>query len=57
MFKTLLHRSPTSRLLFITDCQYGPARAQRRTVAGLAQFWQLHDAGRLRFNTLYDIVA
>jgi hypothetical protein len=51
----LLSASPTGRLLFTSDYQFGPDGATRFGPIALAEFWSLHDSHQLRMNALYLI--
>jgi hypothetical protein len=51
----LLESSPTSRLHFTSDYQFGPGASARFGPITLPEFWNLHDSRNLRMNALYTI--
>jgi hypothetical protein len=51
----LLDASPTGRLLFTSDYQFGPDGATRFGPVTPAEFWSLHDSRQLRMNALYSM--
>lgn len=52
----LLQSSPSRRLLFTSDYQFGPPQPQRSGEITCETFWQTHGMGQLLFNTSYEIV-
>jgi hypothetical protein len=51
----LLNASPTGRLLFTSDYQFGPDGATRFGPVSPTEFWNLHDSRQLRMNALYSM--
>jgi hypothetical protein len=49
----LLNASPIKQVVFTSDWQFGPKRAERFEPIISAGFWKLHDAFKLRLNSLY----
>ena len=54
LLRQLIMSSPTHQLLFTTDYQFGPDE-QRFEPISLAEFWEIHEAGKLCMNALYSI--
>lgn len=57
LLTVLLTSSPSDRVVFTTDYQFGPEEAKRFGSIPLAEFWKLHNAGRVRMNSLYNLIA
>lgn len=55
LFEMLLHCSPTNRIYFSTDYQFGPGKALQKEGYTVSSFFKEHDESHLRFNTLYHI--
>jgi hypothetical protein len=51
----LLVSSKSGQILFTSDCQFGPEKAFRVGPVSISEFWDLHDAGKVRMNALYSI--
>lgn len=51
----LLRNSPSGRLLFTSDWQFGLDEATRNDPISLDEFWKRHDAKRLVMNAAYPI--
>jgi len=52
----LVDQSPSGRLLFTSDWQFGPDGTVRAPPLDLAAFWALHDSRELSLNAAYPIV-
>jgi hypothetical protein len=55
LVRTLLEASPSHSVFFLSDWQFGPARATRGGVISETDFWRQHDAHELRLNACYTI--
>ncbi len=56
LLKLMLRASPIGEVLFLSDYQFGPSRKKmERKVLPPERFWAMHDAGCIRYNTLYRI--
>ena len=55
MLGRLLAASPVSKVTFSSDWQFGTKDVRRFAAMSEQQFWQLHDACKLRFNALYEL--
>ena len=55
MLGQLLAASPIGQVTFSSDWQFGTEDVRRFEAISEQQFWQLHDAGGLRFNALYAL--
>ncbi len=53
----LLHSSKTGEILFTSNYQFGPKKAIRVGPMSILDFWNLHDAGKLRINASYYVKA
>ena len=51
----LLLYSQTGQLLFTSDYQSGPEEVMRLGPLSITEFWDLHDAGKIRMNASYSI--
>jgi len=52
----MLKASPSGRGIFLSDYQFGPSRKKmERRMVTQDRFWAMHDAGKLRYNALYQI--
>lgn len=56
LLDSLINSSKTGRILFTSDYQFGPTSAIRLGPVSISEFWNLHDAGKLRMNALYLII-
>lgn len=56
---TLLHialdKSPTKRVCFLTDYQFGPEKEEIDIVYTISDFWTRHNHQGLRLNTMYEM--
>lgn len=57
MLGQLLRSSPVKKILFTTDYQFGSGDAERFGAISFEKFWQMHDAGKLRMNSSYEVGA
>ena len=57
LLKIALEKSPIKRVLFLTDYQFGPEKAQTEIIYSVSAFWSQHDNDGLRFNTLYEMYS
>ena len=55
LMEKLLQASPSGRLVFTSDHQFGPPVAKRFAEVRLEEFWDAHDAKQLRMNALYPV--
>ena len=55
LLEWLLQNSPEGNLLFTSDWQFGPERAQRLGPLSLKAFWRLHDSRALMLNAAYPV--
>jgi hypothetical protein len=55
LLEWLLRISPSGRLLFTSDWQFGPEETKRFSPVSLAEFWKLHDSRRLMLNSAYPV--
>jgi hypothetical protein len=55
ILRIALEKSPIKRVLFLTDYQFGPEKAQTEIIYTIGDFWIQHDTEGLRFNTLYEM--
>jgi hypothetical protein len=51
----LIENSPTHRLVFTSDWQFGPDWTRHEPEVALHEFWRLHDTRQVHFNALYPI--
>jgi hypothetical protein len=56
ILQTLLAVSPEGRVLFTSDYQFGPEVYRYQRPVRLEGFWKRHNAGRLRANSLTQII-
>ena len=57
LLKIALDKSPIKKVLFLTDYQFGPQKAQTEIIYTVSDFWSQHDNHGLRFNTLYEMYS
>ena len=57
IIEELLTASPVGRVIFSSDWQFGPDEVRRFSPVSEERFWQMHDAGGLRFNALYEVAG
>ena len=55
LIEQLLAASPVGQILFTTDYQFGPNGAKRYRPISFSEFWQIHNAGKVRMNASYLI--
>lgn len=55
MFNKLLISSPVGQITFSSDWQFGNNEVQRFEIISENEFWENHDADKIRFNALYKI--
>jgi hypothetical protein len=55
LLEWLIDVSPTHRLLFTSDWQFGPEATRRFDVITLPELWDLHDSQELLLNALYPV--
>jgi hypothetical protein len=53
----LLNQSPSGRILFTSDWQFGPDACVRSVPLSLASLWRLHDSRRLLLNGAYPVAT
>jgi hypothetical protein len=51
----LMEKSPYSELVFTSDYQFSPNKAKRVRGLALSDFWRIHNARKVKFNSLYVI--
>jgi hypothetical protein len=47
--------SPTKKIYFLTDYQFGPEKENQEIIFTVRDFWTKHDYSGLTFNTMYEI--
>ena len=57
LLKIALGNSPTKKVYFLTDYQFGPEDGKTEILYTLMDFWTQHDNDGLRLNTLYEMYA
>ncbi|PSB15148.1 hypothetical protein C7B65_25145 [Phormidesmis priestleyi ULC007] len=57
LLKQLLAASPVGQILFTTDYQFGSDGAERYGSISFSEFWQMHNAGKVKMNASYLISA
>lgn len=55
LLRIALDKSPTKRVFFLTDYQFGPEKEQTEILYTINDFWEKHDTEGLRFNKLYEM--
>ena len=55
MLAQLLKDSPTHKVIFTSDYQFGPNVRRYHSPISQRKFWQLHHARRLHMNALYHL--
>ncbi len=55
LLKRAIRGSPTHRVYFLTDYQFGPENANKEIIYTIEELWALHDNKGLVFNTLYEL--
>ena len=55
LLEQLLSASPSSKVLFTSDYQFGPNAKRYKRPLALERFWQLHDEKKLSMNALYPL--
>lgn len=57
MLRQLLVASPISQITFSSDWQFGTQEVKSFESMIEGKFWEMHDAGELRFNAFYKIIT
>lgn len=55
LVEQLLAASPTGKVLFTSDYQFGPDAKRYKRSLTLERFWQHHDEKKLKMNALYPL--
>jgi len=57
LLKISLLKSPVKKVLFLTDCQFGPEKESIDNILSIKNFWAKHDNEGLILNTMYEIYS
>ncbi len=57
LLEIALDKSPVKRIFFLTDYQFGPDKERIEAPCTIIDFWIVHDAEGLTFNTLYEMCS
>lgn len=55
LLKISLLKSPVNKVLFLSDCQFGPEKEMIENINSVHNFWNKHDSEGLVLNTMYEI--
>lgn len=55
LMEIAINKSPTHKIYFLTDYQFGSEKADFKILTDLKDFWREHDQNGLSWNTLYEI--